>query len=167
MNTNKTDPIKIFDIKFKDKNSYYALGCNFIKYMFIAFTLMLLPFSLNISEYGIQMAIYYGFFLSIATSFHLKPFLFIKQEQQTIPYFKLMRDTPINRKDFIRSRKSILFRFVKKYTLICLAISILSSIYLVDTFSLENTLISAFSVILFMFFITLDYIYEIHKNTRF
>ena len=55
MNTNKTDPIKIFDIKFKDKNSYYALGCNFIKYMFIAFTLMLLPFSLMLMSQNLSL----------------------------------------------------------------------------------------------------------------
>lgn len=161
------EAIKIFDEKFKEKNSYYALGCNLAKYVCLFISLPLMAVLPDIGEENFAIAIYITLIISFTVNMHLKPYLCIKQGQLTIPYFKVMRDIPISRKDFIRSRTTILIKFVTKYAVACLLINILSSIYLVDNPSLENTLFYAFWIIMCMLLITGDCIYEIHRKTRF
>ena len=161
------DAIKIFDEKFKEKNSYYALGCKIVKYILLFISLPLMAVLPDIGEENSAIAIYITMIIYFIVDMHLKPYLCIKQGQLTIPYFKVMRDIPISRKDFIRSRTTILIKFVTKYAVACLLINILSSIYLVDNPSFENTLFYAFWIIMCILLITGDCIYEIHRKTRF
>ncbi len=160
------DAIKIFDEKFKEKNSYYALGCKIVKYIYLFISLTTIVFFTN-EEYHFPMGIYLPLLLSVSVSMHLKPYLCIKQGLHNMPIFKIMCDAPIERNAFIRSRISILVNFVIKLTMASLTLNILSNIYLVDTFSLEDTLFYAFYIIFCMLLITCEGIYEIHSKTRY
>ena len=160
------DAIKIFDERFKPFNSYYALGCNIIKYIATAFsvgTMMFFP----LTEEDLLVNFYVLMFFCYGTFMQTQPYLYTKQNKSTVPIYKLMRDTPISRKDFINSRLHYLYKYVSKFAVACVAVRLISIILLEDNLTLERVLISMAAVAIYIGFATGFAILDIHAASRY
>ena len=160
------DAIKILDQKLKAKNSYYALGCKVCKYsgIFMSFSSILINSTSNNDH--LLFTFYTILFLHFAINMHISPYLYIKNEKYTISFFSLLRDTPIQRKTFIQSRLSILYKFVIKFTIVYILIEILSIICLDDNFSCKSLFTSLFCIALEITTVTVINIITIYRITK-
>lgn len=159
------EEIKRFDAEFKKLNSYYALGCNFVKYVSTFCTVgLMFIFPLTDDRWLVNISVI--MMLCYITLFQVNPYIFLKQGRVIIPIYKLMRDAPINRKDFIYSRVQHLFKYVIKLAVGCIAVR-LFSLFVLETPTLEHVLISLLGMALAFGISIGAAILEIYHSSRY
>lgn len=160
------EAIKIFDEHFKKLNSYYALGCRVIKYIF-TFASIGLMFIFPVTDDNLIINFYALFCFCYAIVSHTQPYLYTKQNKSTVAVYKLMRDAPINRKAFIASRLRYLYAFTSKFTFACVAVRIFSIFVLEDAVSVERIIISLSGIVLCLCVAVGIAVLDIYHSTRY
>ena len=159
--------IKKFDDSFIKLTSYTRLMCNVSKYIISFFVvLMMLVFPSFEKSYNLQLILITALMFDFTLYMHLLPYLYITQDRVSTPIYKLLRDTPITRKDFIRSRLIYSFDYLKKLTPACI-VTRLFGIFVLETPSLENILMSAFGIILLVISSIFETIGSIYSASRY
>lgn len=160
------EAIKIFDEHFKKMNSYYALGCKVIKYMFTFASIGLMLIFPATGENWISN-IYALFCFCYAIVSHTQPYLYTKQNKSTVAVYKLMRDAPIDRKAFIASRLRYLYAFASKFTFACVAVRIFCIFAFEDAVSFERIIISLAGIALCLCVAVGIAVLEIYHSSRY
>lgn len=139
------DAIKIFDERFKPLNSYYALGCKVVKYIF-GFAALALMFFFPVTDDNLFLNFYAVLAFCYTIVMHIEPYLYLKSNKVSVSVFKLMRDAPVNRKTFINSRLHYLYKYVVKLAIMSVAIRLFSIFVLEDCVSLERIIASLLGI---------------------
>lgn len=160
------EAIKKFDEYLKQMNSYYILTCNVLKYIASAFSIgIMIIFPVTDEDWFINF--YLLVFFCYAITLHIRPYLYIKQNKVTVPICKLIRDTPIRRKEFIHSRLNYLYSFVAKIAFGCVTVRTFSILVLEDTLTLERVAISLLGISLFLGIATCIAVLDIYNTSRY
>lgn len=160
------DALKRFDKELLKINSYSVLGNNVVKYLCSFFVIIVIPIFPSLDDsWMINVGTWLLFNAAISSS--VKPLIYIKQE----PFinsniFTLMRDIPIDRSVFIRSRVRHFLSYAAKLTGICIIVKILA-IFAFGTPSPENIFWSVFWIGIMVLTVILSVIHDIYRSTRY
>lgn len=160
------DALKRFDKELLKINSYSVLGSNVVKYICSFFVIIeMLLFPSTDDGWLINLGTWLLFDYAVGAS--IQPLIYIKPESfDKLPIFTLIRDTPVDRNVFIRSRIKHLLSYAAKLISICIIVKILA-IFAFGTPSLENIFWSIFWIGIMALTVILSFIHDIYRSTHY
>ncbi len=157
------DKMKKFDERLKNVNSYDFLMTNVCKYFFSVIGVFFMALYIRDSipmRIGTYWLIYYAVYL------HVKPYLYTKNGEQKVSVYGIMRDIPINKKDYVKSRINHMIDYGKK-VLVCCVVGRIVVMGAYEDYSFQNILDSLaliVTAIIATVFLSVDAIYSSMKE---